>query len=184
MDIGKAVRTQRIMKNLSVRDLASITGLSPGAISKIENGKTIPNVLTMKNIATAMDVSVSYFFIDSEEEHIQVFRKKDRRALIRNIGEEGVVHEEMLTRGKDLRMQPDIITFSPGSNSGPPLNHKGEEFIYVLSGKLKCILEDIGDYELEEGDSIYYPSSMLHRWENVLQDEETRMIVVASPASF
>lgn len=184
MDIGKAVRTQRMLKNLSVRELASITGISPGAISKIENGKTIPNVVTMKNIATAMGVSVSYFFIDEEEELVQVVRKDNRETLIRNSSDNGKVFEEMLTKGKDLHMQPGIITFSPLTGSGKAIGHKGEEFVFVLSGEITCILEGIGEYKLTEGDSIYYPSTILHKWENVSKVEDAKIMVIASPASF
>lgn len=184
MDIGKAVRNQRILKGLSVRDLAAITGLTPGAISKIENGKTIPNVLTMKSIATAMGVPVSYFFIDNQEELIQVVRKNERNKLERNNSDSGIVYEEMLVEGKDLHMQPGIITFTPGSNSGEVLSHKGEEFVFVLSGEIKCVLEGVGTYNLQQGDSIYYPSTIPHRWENNSSYNEAKFIVIASPASF
>ncbi|MEG0332309.1 MAG: helix-turn-helix domain-containing protein [Clostridium sp.] len=184
MDIGKAVKTQRMIKNLSVRELAAMTGLSPGAISKIENGKTIPNVITIKSIASAMGVSVSYFFIDNEEELIQHTKKDQSPVFIRNSTETGQVVESMLTTGKDLHMQPCILTFTPGSNSGEGITHKGEEFVYVLEGKIACILEGVDTYVLEKGDSLYYPCSIGHKWVNLLEDRDSRIMVVASPAHF
>jgi transcriptional regulator with XRE-family HTH domain len=184
MDIGKAVKTQRIAKGLSVRDLASVTGLSPGSISKIENGINIPNVITMKNIANAMGVAVSYFFLDDEEELVQVVRSDKRDKLLRNNSKSGNVMEEILSKGKDLQMQPCIITFSKGSDSGEAVTHKGEEFVFVLEGKIKFVLEGINEYELYAGDSIYYPCSIPHRWINLCDDIDSRILVVASPASF
>ncbi|WNS75172.1 helix-turn-helix domain-containing protein [Bacillus sp. DTU_2020_1000418_1_SI_GHA_SEK_038] len=184
MNIGNAVKAQRISKNLSVRELAARTGLSPGSISKIENGKTIPNVMTLKNIADAMEVPVAYFFLEEEEQLVQIIRKKDRPVLTRNISETGEVTEEMLSNGKDNLMQPCIITFSGGSHSGEAISHKGEDFIYVLKGNLLCVLEGLDRYELEEGDSMYFPSTIPHRWENLSKTEEAKIMVVASPASF
>ncbi|MEF9951870.1 MAG: helix-turn-helix domain-containing protein [Clostridium sp.] len=184
MDIGKAVKTQRTLKNLSVRELAAMTGLSPGAISKIENGKTIPNVITMKSIASAMGVSVSYFFIDNEEELIQHTKKGKSPVFIRNSSETGEVIEELLTTGKDLHMQPCVLTFTPESNSGEGITHNGEEFVYVIEGTIDCILEGVGTYRLEKGDSLYYPCSIAHRWVNPLSDMDSKVIVVASPAHF
>lgn len=184
MDIGKAIKTQRMLKGLSAKDLANMTGLSAGAISKIENGKNVPNVITMKNIADAMGVSVSYFFIDDEEELIQVVRKDNTPVLIRNHSQSGEVREEILFKGKELQMQPCIITFSIRSDSGKAISHKGEEFVYVLQGKVKCILEGINEYELNEGDSMYYPSTIPHRWISLCEDIEAKIMVVASPSSF
>ncbi|GFN22287.1 hypothetical protein TAMC210_06030 [Thermanaeromonas sp. C210] len=61
MDIGNTIRMQRLAKGLSIRELARLTGLSPSAISQIETGKSIPNILTIKAITEALGISVYLF---------------------------------------------------------------------------------------------------------------------------
>ena len=60
--------------------------------------------------------------------------------------------------------------------------HDGEECGMVLEGRFKGI---IGDQEiiLEPGDSIYYDSSIPHRWENA-GETEVRAIWAITPPSF
>ena len=59
-------------------------------------------------------------------------------------------------------MEPFIIDIKPALTQEPVLSsHEGEEFIYVLSGKIKV---NYGREEqiLSQGDSIYYDSIVEH----------------------
>jgi quercetin dioxygenase-like cupin family protein len=59
-------------------------------------------------------------------------------------------------------MEPFLVTLEPASKKGMPYNHDGEEFLFVLEGKVEIQLGDHTDI-LEAGDSIYYDSSLNHR---------------------
>ncbi len=62
----------------------------------------------------------------------------------------------------DRKVEPFIVTVTPESNKEISLNmHKDQEFNYILQGKLKLYL---GNKEiiLNEGDSIYFDSSIPH----------------------
>lgn len=178
MNIGKAVRSQRVQKNLSVRELAVITGLSPGTISKIENEKTVPSVITIKNIANSMGVNVAKFFIDDKEDFVEVVKKGSRNIVIGNNGQKEDICKELLFNNKSINMKPEIITLTPKSIYRGVRTHKGEEFIYILSGEIVCILEGTEEYELEEGDSMYYSCSMPYKWKNISYTDEAKIMVV------
>ncbi|QGP92571.1 HTH-type transcriptional regulator PuuR [Neomoorella glycerini] len=184
MEIGATIRAQRLAKGLSVRELARLTGLSPSAISQIETGKSVPNVLTLKAIAEALDISVISFLFDELDSRISLVKPDERRRLIRNSTPTGDLIEEFLTQGRNFQMEPAIIIVPPGANSGKPISHPGEEFIYVLEGQLKYTLEGIKEYELEEGDSLYYPCTIPHSWFNPAEEREAKFIIVATPSLF
>lgn len=184
MDIGEAVKRERLARNLSIRDLANSSGLSPSAISKIENNKTIPNVITMKQLANAMGMSAARFFIEKEDELVELIKKEDRPIFKRNENPLGIVTEEIMARGPNNQMQPCIISFPGGANSEKAVTHQGEEFTFVLKGSILCVLEGYETYELEEGDTLYFPSHIPHRWENLSATEEAKILVVATPQSF
>jgi transcriptional regulator with XRE-family HTH domain len=66
MIIGMKLRAARRQQKLSLRGLAACAQVSPSLLSQIENSKTNPSVLTLHNIATALNVPITYFFPDSD----------------------------------------------------------------------------------------------------------------------
>ena len=65
--IGREVRGFRRQQGLTVADLAQVTGLSIGMLSKIENGITSPSLTTLQVLSHAFSVPVTAFFKSYEE---------------------------------------------------------------------------------------------------------------------
>jgi len=72
-----------------------------------------------------------------------------------------------------------IYFYGEGKAQTETITRVGQEFIYVLKGKIKLIV-DQQEYVAEEGDSLYVDSSTPHRWEN-FTDEEVEGIWVGTP---
>lgn len=164
-----------------------MTGLSPSAISQIETGKSIPNILTMKAIAEALGISVISFLLEKVDTKISLVKPGERPRLVRNstsTGDLGDLIEEFLTQGRNFQMEPAIITVPPKADSGRAITHPGEEFIFILKGELRYILEGVNDYDLKEGDCLYYPCTIPHRWHNPSEQIETKFLIVATPSLF
>ncbi|WP_340637900.1 cupin domain-containing protein [Neomoorella humiferrea] len=156
-------------KGITIRELVRMTGLSPSAISQIEIGKSIPNILTMKAITEALGISVISFLLENVDTKISLVKPGERLRLVRNstsTGDLGDLIEEFLTQGRNFQMEPAIITVPPKADSGRAITHPGEEFIFILKGELRYILEGVNDYDLKEGDCLYYPCTIPHRWHN------------------
>ncbi len=60
--VGQRLRELRQQKNLSVRALASLSGLAINTLSMIENGRTSPSVSTLQVLARALEVPIASFF--------------------------------------------------------------------------------------------------------------------------
>lgn len=56
MRIEILIRKIREEKNISIRRLSTMTGMSQGHLSRIENGETMPTVLSIERIAIALKV--------------------------------------------------------------------------------------------------------------------------------
>ncbi len=72
-------------------------------------------------------------------------------------------------------MEPFLVRLQPLAE--PPTArsvHDGEEFLYVLSGRVQVCLGTLTDI-LEEGDSIYYNSTLPHHLHSA--DEREAMIL-------
>ena len=62
IDVGLRLKELREARNISMRALATKSGLSANALSMIERGKTSPSVSTLYKLADALGVSIPEFF--------------------------------------------------------------------------------------------------------------------------
>jgi transcriptional regulator with XRE-family HTH domain/uncharacterized cupin superfamily protein len=60
--IGEKLRTARQERKMSLRDLADKAEISASMLSQIETGKVFPSVRSLYGIASALAVSIDYFF--------------------------------------------------------------------------------------------------------------------------
>ena len=59
-------------------------------------------------------------------------------------------------------MQPFLFVAKKNEVKEHPLTHDGEEFIYVIKGKMKFQIGNV-DYTLNEGDTLYFNSLEVHQ---------------------
>ncbi len=90
---------------------------------------------------------------------------------------------ELLSHDLNRKIEFLYITIGPGEVSSEGLvSHEGEECGLVLKGELLVKTAD-GDYELNEGDSIYYESTIPHRYINI-GDDVCESVWAMTPPSF
>ena len=166
------------MQGLSIRSLAEISGLNFNTLSLIENEKTSPNVSTLQQLATALQVPINAFFETSFIHKDVVFQKVGQRARTM------FPHGELEDLGGGLALgeaTPLLMISKPHSNSGPDeIVHTGQEFIYCLEGSLVYWVGH-DEYILELGDSLIFQAHIPHRWEN-RGDNLARSILVICPS--
>ena len=80
MTVNETVRAIRLHKKWGTKELARRAGLSPAAISRLENGPRMPRVDTVQKIASAYDVSTS-FLLGEEGTDIDLPRALARESL-------------------------------------------------------------------------------------------------------
>jgi transcriptional regulator with XRE-family HTH domain len=61
---AKMIRTLRLQKRLSQKDLEKKSGISRCYLSRLENGHLAPSLDTLSKIAVALDVSIAQFFTE------------------------------------------------------------------------------------------------------------------------
>jgi transcriptional regulator with XRE-family HTH domain len=163
VDVGARLRELREAQNISMRTLATKSGLSANALSMIERGKTSPSVSTLYKLADALGVSITAFFGIQTEKQAAVFLKADARTRIsftRGVFE-GLGGEQFIGRA-----EPFMLTLESGASSGPNnMTHTGHEFVFCLRGQLEYQVEK-NIFLLEAGDSLLFGSHLKHKWRN------------------
>lgn len=108
--IGNILKTRRLEKNLSIRDLSARSDTAASTISQIETGKTSPNLLTLKALCNALDVPVASLFMDEEISNVRLVRKNEQQTFIRNISNGKALVESLITQGK-MKCGEQLLTF-------------------------------------------------------------------------
>ena len=88
---------------------------------------------------------------------------------------------QLLASGK-ITMEPHLFRVAPGAGSGESYSHEGEEFLYLVRGRLD--IELAGEkFQLGVGDSFYFSSKTQHRWVNPGKTE-TLILWINTPPTF
>lgn len=66
--LGENIKNLRMLKELTIRDLEEMTGISKSYISDLENGRRVnPSQETLKKLAEILDITVSELYSNNEE---------------------------------------------------------------------------------------------------------------------
>lgn len=179
MSLGAALRDRRKARSLTLQQLADLCGLSQPFLSQLENGKAMPSLLALHQVAAALGTSVQELLRPSPEGEISLVRGDSTACYELSPGATVC----FLVDGSNHRIETNLITAKPGAESGCELEHAGQEMIYVLEGEIEVSLRDHDSVELGAGDAYTYPSTTPHGWRNV-GTKGARFLFVSSPPSF
>ena len=162
--IGPKVRQLRRQKNLSLQQLAERAGLSAAAIHKIERNGMVPTITTLMKVAAALNRSVAYFVDEEQAEPAVLVRADERKPVFTS--KENLELAGISGPYGQFFMAGAIATVEGDANSGAkPMEHPGEELIYVLEGSLGFQV-DTEEYMLRRGDALHFRTDRPHRWWN------------------
>jgi len=176
VDVGQRLRDLREQRNVSMRSLAKLSGLSANGLSMIERNLTSPSVSTLTKLAKALEVPVAAFFREQNQKASVIYCKhKDRNEI-------HFLHGKWEGLGGDQfegRLEAYLLTVEPdGSSGNHKLLHSGNEFVFCMDGQLEYEIEN-QKYVLNPGDSLFFLSNMEHRWHNTGTGDAKAMIIVS-----
>jgi transcriptional regulator with XRE-family HTH domain len=159
--IGTQIQRLRRQQNRTLDELAKMCGYSKSLLSKIENGNTLPSVGALVRIAGALGASVAAL-IETAGDSQAVFTSRSKSTQSMTETPQGLLIHPFATGHANKRMQP-ILQVAHREKVKPRVDsHDGEEFIYVLKGRLKFHIGGV-DYVLNNGDSLYFDSLEKHQ---------------------
>ena len=166
MKLGQTIRHYRRERGLTLKQLSELSTLSIAQISKLETGKSQPSVSALRKLSAALGAPMSVLTMTDEIEIPNPVRAGEGFAMRLGPDSEKQIRLRYLTVSRNVKMQPIIVTFPVGAGSRVGRAHPGEEFCYVLQGKVSFHYGET-TFLLEEGDFIYYEACVPHQWSNV-----------------
>ncbi len=182
--IGREVRAFRRQQEITVAELAQITGLSIGMLSKIENGNTSPSLTTLQLLANALSVPLTSFFRRFEESRQAVHTKSGEGVAIDREGTRANHQYNLLghigSNASGVMVEPYLITLTAESDVFPAFQHGGIETIYMLEGAVDYRHgEDV--YSLKSGDTLFFDADAPHGPEKLVQLPARYLSIISYP---
>jgi len=180
--VGPKIVSIRQNKNVAVDELASRCGFSLASMEKIEKGETLPSLGHLIKVARVLGVRLGTFLDDQEQLGPVISRKGNAEvgsgfSTTNNETGSGLTFHPLAGDKSGRHFEPFLIDVYPSSDPVTKLSaHEGEEFIFVLAGKIE-ISYGKECYQLSEGDSIYYDSVVDHHVHSA-NDQSARILAV------
>ena len=176
--IGNKIKDLRNRNGLTQQELADRTELTKGFISQLERGQVSPSIVTLLDLIECLGTTASEFFKETEEEHV-VFSEE---GFFEKVDEAGNSIQWIVPTAQKYQMEPLLVVVQPHQSLEEDKPHDGEEFGYLISGRLKLYLgEEV--YSVKAGESFYYPAKRRHRIENS-GSKPAKFIWVSTPPMF
>ena len=176
--LGADIRALRKARGLTLSELGDVLGRSVGWLSQVERDKSEPSISDLRQMAKALDVSVSSLFRSAAPEHEQgvIVRGASRRPIGSRAA--GLV-EELLS--PDLTDDFEMVhsTFEAHSEITEAVIRPTQEVGYVVSGKLDLWIAGT-TYSLAAGDSFRIRGEPF-RWMNPYDAPCIAIWVIAPP---
>jgi transcriptional regulator with XRE-family HTH domain len=181
-DIHSRIRTLRRLQNRTLKDIADSCGFTVSLLSKIESGKTTPPIATLQKIADALGVGLSDL-LDSKNQKSSVLTKGQiLHVQSPTITDKGYGFHVLASERNEKMMQPFLFVAEQGAIKPGPMSHSGEEFIYVLDGRMNYRVGDV-TYTLGPGDSLYFDAEEDHDLEPITPTVRYLGLFTARPSS-
>lgn len=184
--LGAKIRQIRQARHMNLKKMAELSSIAQSTLSKIENDIISPGFDKVMQICHALDVDVTDLIKDGNGVSDVEKRPVARLSVTRK--DEGVAVStdtyisnyicSSISRKVMIPMISQLKLKDGEEGSAELIRHPGEEYSYVLKGRVKVIMEHYEPIYLEEGDSVYLDSPMGHLYVNA-SDGETLVLSVS-----
>ena len=172
--VGKKIKKERLKKKMSLDRVANETGFSVDYLKKVEGGKKIPPVGALLQIARALEID-SGFFLKEQETSLRTRIKAYTKRT------ENYAYTTLTPGAENKHLKAfKVLIDAMADHKGVGYQHEGEEFVYVLAGKIEVV---VGDHinTLDVGDSLHFNSGIRHMLRNVGNEKAELIVVLYGP---
>lgn len=178
-DLGRILHEQRRRRGWTLEVMSQRTGLAPSTISKVENHQMGLSFDALVRVADGLGVSFEEFFNPGGDVITTGLRAVTRSGEATEFSTPAYHYEvhgsELLTK----RMIPLVMTVKARTREelASLSRHAGEEYVYVVAGRVQVITDHYAPLSLGAGESIYFDSGMGHGFLSAGEDDATILSV-------
>lgn len=176
--IGGLIRARRRELGMTLQETAEKAELSAAFLSQAERGKATPSIVSLVNIAAALDTDIHYFITPPAAKEL-VRRHDDPEYLD---VDSPIRYRRLDSDIRAQKMSSLLMEIPPGVQLPEVHRNEGEDFFYVLEGEVE---QSIGGqlFTLRKGDSAHHNTQVNHSMKNN-SDERAMILWVGTPVLF
>ena len=175
--IAERLRGYRLGLGLTVRALATLSGVSPSMVSEAERGAKTPSIAVLIALAEALGISLSQLVAkEASRGPIELVARRDQRVLV---DRSGVRREHLGPTVAGSQLEFVRFVLPAGTATGELSAHRAGsiEHAHVAAGTVE--IQVAGERRrAETGDSIVFPADQSHGYANVGSGEAEVYVVV------
>ena len=173
--VGDRLRALRRERGWRLEDLAERTSLSKAYLSRLESGERQPSLAALLGVAQAYGVPLSSFFEPESATRGGVVVRGAKAPVQRG---NGLLYANLSEGNLKFNLQPLRVVIPTGRGRGEVYRHEGEQWLYVLSGRLGLKIGDEEELELGVGDAAHFDADNPHTL-TALDGKDAEIILVA-----
>lgn len=167
--VRQRLRELRMQHGLTLEDVAARASIDISTLSRLESGKRRLALDHLPRLAQALSVSI--------DELLHAPESTDPRVRSSSHTRHGITYWPLTRSGPAGGLHTFKVRISARRRKPPaelPV-HEGQEWIYVLSGRLRLMLGE-GDFSIEPGEAVEFSTWTPH-WFGVI-DEPVEAIMI------
>ncbi|CAB1059017.1 Transcriptional regulator, MerR family [Olavius sp. associated proteobacterium Delta 1] len=172
--IGKKIKKARTSKKFSFDRVANETGFSTEYLKEVESGKAIPPVGALLQIARALQIDSGSLLKEPESKLESRIKAQTKRT-------DNYAYTTLTPGAENKHLKAfRVIIEAQQDHKGVDYHHEGEEFVYVLAGRVEVA---VGEHvnTLEQGDSLHFNSGIQHKLKSASDERAELIVVIYSP---
>lgn len=185
--LGRLLRALRTRNDWTLKEMSDRTGIPLSTLAKVEHDRLTLTYDKLLQLSERLKIRMSDLFAESSEATAQAVTA--RRSIGRvdraiRVNTPNYDYYYLCAELRRKRMIPILTRIRAKSveEFGELVHHSGEEYIYVLEGKVELHTEFYDPLVLQAGESIYIDSNMGHAYVAAEGCEEALVIGVCSSA--
>lgn len=182
--IGREIREVRKQLGITVAELADVSQISLGMLSKIENGLTSPSLTTLQSIGQALGIPLSQLLRRFEEQRDAVQVKHGEGVSAERRGTRAGHQYQLLgylgNNDSGVLVEPYMITLNDTSDTFPTFQHDGIEYMYFLEGSIEY-RHGNKTYLMAPGDSLFFDADAPHGPVRLVELPARFLTIIAYP---
>jgi transcriptional regulator with XRE-family HTH domain len=167
--LGKVLRDLRARFGWTLKEMSAKSGIPVSTLSKVEHDRLTLTYDKLQQLSERLKIRMSDLFAESSsaaEPQVTARRSIGRMENAIRVNTPNYDYYYLCTELRRKRMIPVVarIRAHTAEEFGELVRHHGEEFVYVLQGRIKVQTEFYDPFVLEEGESVYIDSTMGHAY--------------------
>jgi mannose-6-phosphate isomerase-like protein (cupin superfamily)/DNA-binding Xre family transcriptional regulator len=168
-NLGACLRQLRFRRRMSIAEVSAATGIAKSTLSRVEHDQLSLTYAKLLQLCKGLRIDIAELFASGAPP--EVAQPSARRIFTANGQGHPVVvgsqtYDYLCTElaGKKMTPMTGLIRSRSLQESNGLLKHEGEEFTYVLEGRMALHTEFYQPLILDAGGSVYFDSTMGHAY--------------------